>query len=235
MAAPFLWLGASPVLAYNLVLLAGFTLTAWASTLVVARWTGDWTIAILAGTFAGFNAHTISRLPHLQAQHGEFLPLSLLALDALLREPRVGHALEAGGLVRAAVADVGLPSRFYRLRVDRSGARSSTGLDRFDESGRDDRAGGSGGRSRAVAVSAAVLAGVPGAGAGSLAGGCRSSIPRRGPTTSPLPDVCTTGSGATGWHRSRRFFRDSRRWRWPASRSLPESRGVTNVPGCAWP
>ena len=97
MAAPFLWLGASPVLAYNLVLLAGFTLTAWASTLVVARWTGDWTIAILAGTFAGFNAHTISRLPHLQAQHGEFLPLSLLALDRLLREPRAGHALRLAG------------------------------------------------------------------------------------------------------------------------------------------
>src|SRR6185436_12288104 len=107
MAAPFLWLGASPVLAYNLVLLAGFTLTAWASTLVVARWTGDWTIAILAGTFAGFNAHTISRLPHLQAQHGEFLPLSLLALDVLLREPRVGHALKlAGWFVLQALTSV---------------------------------------------------------------------------------------------------------------------------------
>ena len=107
MAAPFLWLGASPVLAYNLVLLAGFALTAWASTLVVARWTGDWTIAILAGTFAGFNAHTISRVPHLQAQHGEFLALSLLALDVLLREPRVGHALKlAGWFVLQALTSV---------------------------------------------------------------------------------------------------------------------------------
>ena len=107
MAAPFLWLGASLVLAYNLVLLAGFTLTAWASALVVARWTGDWTIAILAGTFAGFNAHTISRIPHLQAQHGEFLPLSLLALDVVLREPRVGHALKlAGWFVLQALTSV---------------------------------------------------------------------------------------------------------------------------------
>jgi len=107
MAAPFLWLGASPVLAYNLVLLAGFALTAWASTLVVARWTGDWTVAILAGTFAGFNAHTISRIPHLQAQHGEFLPLSLFALDALLREPRAGRALKlAGWFVLQALTSV---------------------------------------------------------------------------------------------------------------------------------
>jgi hypothetical protein len=106
-AAPFLWLGASPVLAYNIVLLTGFTLTGWAATLVVARWTGDWAAATLAGIFAGFNAHTISRLPHLQAQHGEFLPLSLFALDVLLREPRVGHALKlAGWFVLQALTSV---------------------------------------------------------------------------------------------------------------------------------
>jgi hypothetical protein len=97
MAAPLLWLGASPVLAYNLVLLAGFVLTGWAFTLVVARWTGDWRAGVLSGILAAFNAHTISRIPHLQAQHGEFLPLALLALDQLLREPRAGHALRLAG------------------------------------------------------------------------------------------------------------------------------------------
>ena len=96
-AAPLLWLGASPVLAYNLVLLAGLALTAWAVTLVMARWTGDWTAGIIAGTLAGFNAHTMSRLPHLQAQHVEFLPFALVALDALFREPRLGHALRLAG------------------------------------------------------------------------------------------------------------------------------------------
>jgi hypothetical protein len=97
LAAPLLWLGASPVLAYNVVLLAGFVLTAWAVTVVIARWTGDWPAGIIAGTLAGFNAHTISRLPHLQAQHVEFLPFALVALDGLLREPRIGHALRLAG------------------------------------------------------------------------------------------------------------------------------------------
>ncbi len=97
MAAPLLWLGASPVLAYNLVLLAGFALTGWAVTLVMARWTGDWIAATLSGMLAGFNAHTIARLPHLQAQHVEFLPFALLALDALFREPRPSHALRLAG------------------------------------------------------------------------------------------------------------------------------------------
>ena len=88
MAAPLLWLGASPVLAYNLVLLAGFILTAWAMCLVVARWTDDWFAGAAAGMMFAFNAHTLTRLPHLQAQHAEFFPLSLLAFDALLVRPR---------------------------------------------------------------------------------------------------------------------------------------------------
>jgi hypothetical protein len=88
MAAPLLWLGASPVLAYNIVLIAGFTLSGWAMCLVVARWTEDWIAGVAAGLMLAFNAHTLTRLPHLQAQHTEFLPLALLAFDALLRRPR---------------------------------------------------------------------------------------------------------------------------------------------------
>jgi hypothetical protein len=88
MGAPLIWLGASPVLAYNLLLLAGLTLTGWATARVVTRWTGDWAGGLLAGIVLAFNAHTLSRLPHLQAQHVEFLPLALLSLDRLLRRPR---------------------------------------------------------------------------------------------------------------------------------------------------
>ena len=92
-AAPILWLGGSPVLAYNLVLLAGFALTGWTMSLVVTRWTGDWMAGLLSGILFAFNAHTLTRLPHMQAQHVEFLPLALLALDAVLRAPGVRHAL----------------------------------------------------------------------------------------------------------------------------------------------
>jgi hypothetical protein len=88
LAAPLFALGASPVLAYNIVLLAGFALTGWAVSVMVAAWTDDWLAATAAGLMVAFNAHTLSRLPHIQAQHVEFLPLALLALDALLRRPR---------------------------------------------------------------------------------------------------------------------------------------------------
>jgi hypothetical protein len=91
--APLFWLGASPVLVYNLLLLTGFVLTGWAGWYVVSKWTGDWWAGALSGSILAFNAHTMTRLPHLQAMHGEFLALALLALDDLLQAPRVRHAL----------------------------------------------------------------------------------------------------------------------------------------------
>jgi hypothetical protein len=94
LGAPLAWLGAPTLLVYNLVLLAGFTLTGWATCLVAARWTGSWAGGAAAGIVAAFNAHTLTRLPHLQALHVEFLPLALAALDAVLREPNARHALK---------------------------------------------------------------------------------------------------------------------------------------------
>ncbi len=94
LVAPLLWAGASPVLAHNVALLLGLALTGWVMSWVVARWTGSLPAGILAGALAAFNAHSLTRLSHLQAQHVEFLPLALLALDRLLSEPRARHALQ---------------------------------------------------------------------------------------------------------------------------------------------
>jgi PA14 domain len=93
MAEPLFALGASPVLVYNLLLIAGFALSGWAMCLVVRRWTRDWTAGIVAGAVFAFNAHLLTRLPHLQAQHVEFLPLSLLALDGVLTQPSTRGAV----------------------------------------------------------------------------------------------------------------------------------------------
>ncbi len=92
LAAPVRWLGGSPVLAYNLVLIGGFALTGWAMTLVVQQWTGSWVAGLMSGLLFGFNAHTLTRLPHIQAQHVYFLPLAMLALDAFLRRPDLRRA-----------------------------------------------------------------------------------------------------------------------------------------------
>jgi len=48
MGAPLLWLGASPVLVHNLLIILGLTLSAWAMYLVAARWTGSGSDGIVA-------------------------------------------------------------------------------------------------------------------------------------------------------------------------------------------
>jgi len=107
LAAPLLWFGASPVLAYNVILIGGFALTGLAMCWVVSRWTGDVVAGVAAGVIVAFNAHTITRLPHIQALHGEMLPLALLAFDGVLRTRRRSWAVWlALALVLQALASI---------------------------------------------------------------------------------------------------------------------------------
>ncbi len=88
MGAPLLWLGASPVLAHNLLIIAGLALSGWAMYLLMLRWTGSAWAGCVAGLTYAFNAHVLTRFAHLQAQHVEFFPLVLYAIDRVIVEPR---------------------------------------------------------------------------------------------------------------------------------------------------
>lgn len=92
MGAPLLWAGASPVLVYNLLVMAGLALSGWSMSLVVGRWTGSLAAGIVAGALYAFNAHALTRFPHLQAQHMELFPMALLALDRVLSRRRARDA-----------------------------------------------------------------------------------------------------------------------------------------------
>jgi len=96
MAAPLLWLGASPVLAYNIILMAGFALNGFVMAWIIRRWTERTDAALVGGMLFAYNAHILTRLPHMQALHVEFLPLGLYAWDQLLRTPRLKHAATLG-------------------------------------------------------------------------------------------------------------------------------------------
>ena len=98
MAAPLLWSGLSPVLVYNLLVIAGFALNGWVMTWVMRRWTGDVMASVTAGMLFAFNSNILTRIPHMQALHVEFLPLALFAWDLLLRDPRLRHAVSFGAL-----------------------------------------------------------------------------------------------------------------------------------------
>jgi hypothetical protein len=93
MGAPLQWLGASPVLVFNIVLIAGFALTAWAASTLVVSWTGDRASGLLAGSMFAFNTHTLTRLAHMQGIHAWGLPLALLAADRIITRALLRDAL----------------------------------------------------------------------------------------------------------------------------------------------
>ena len=97
MGAPLFWMGLSPVLVHNLLTLAGLALSGWAMYLLMARWTGSSWAGLVAGLIYGFNAHTLTRFAHLQAQHVEFFPLLLYAVDRLVTERTRAMAILTGG------------------------------------------------------------------------------------------------------------------------------------------
>jgi len=99
--APLLWLGASPVLVYNLLIMAGLALSGWAMYLLMARWTGSVAAGIVAGLLYAFNAHVLTRFVHLQAQHVEFFPLMLYALDRVIVDDSTALSARPSAWLRA--------------------------------------------------------------------------------------------------------------------------------------
>ena len=107
MAIPLRGLGASPVLTYNILLLLGLALTALSLYVLVMRWTGDHLAALLAGALLAYTAHTITRLPQLQAIHAYSLPMAVLAFDRLLSRGWTRDAVWLGVAVLMAALTSG--------------------------------------------------------------------------------------------------------------------------------
>src|SRR5262245_40037621 len=139
MGAPLAWTGASPVLVYNVLLITGFALTAFATFLLVERWTGSWTGGLLSGSAFAFNTHTLTRLAHVQGIHIYGLPLALLAADRLFRDGSmkaaaalaialVLAAYTSGYLIVFAVVMLGLVAIFYARHLVAEWRRIVPGL-----------------------------------------------------------------------------------------------------------
>jgi hypothetical protein len=103
--APLLWLGASPVLVYNLLLFAGLILTGWTTWFLVRDWTGSSGAGLVAGALATFNVHLLTRLPHLMAAHAWTLVVTLLLADRVRRNGRPRDIVLLGLAVAATAAN----------------------------------------------------------------------------------------------------------------------------------
>jgi hypothetical protein len=87
-AAPIEWLTGSPVVAYNLTLVASFALSAAAMFALAYRLTGSVAAAFIGGLAYGFAPYRISQLPHIQMEVLWYAPLALLGLHAYLATGR---------------------------------------------------------------------------------------------------------------------------------------------------
>ncbi len=105
--------GADPVLTYNISLLVGYVLSAWAMQWLAWRWTGHFGASLVPGSLFAFNAHSLVSMGHIQAIHAYGLPLLLVGLDGLCRPDgrRLWHGLLAG----AATAILALTSGYLAI------------------------------------------------------------------------------------------------------------------------
>ena len=107
LAAPIHWLGGSAVLAHNVLVLLGYTLTALAVYALVRTWTGDHRAGLLSGALFAFNTVLLTRVAHVQALHAYWLPLAFIAFHRLLMHRRTRHAAWLGLCVFGAALTSG--------------------------------------------------------------------------------------------------------------------------------
>jgi hypothetical protein len=88
-ATPLQWLGASPVFAYNLLLLLSFQLCAFCTYLLAWSLTRRTGPSIVAGCMYGYAVIRYPHLSHIQFQWTWWMPLALLGLHRWLTERRV--------------------------------------------------------------------------------------------------------------------------------------------------
>ena len=115
--APLAWLGGSPVLVHNLMVLLGLTLTALAGYALVFAWTHDRAAGLLAGSMLAFNTHTLTRLAHVQGLHLYGLALALLATDRLLTRSRWRDAWWLSGWMVAMAYTSGYLAVFATVMI----------------------------------------------------------------------------------------------------------------------
>jgi hypothetical protein len=99
--APFLWAGVPPAVVHNGLLLAALATSAWASAVLAHRLTGDRLAAVLAGVIVGFAPYRFAHIAHLELQWLLWMPLTLLALHALVERPRPAAGLALGACLAA--------------------------------------------------------------------------------------------------------------------------------------
>jgi hypothetical protein len=101
--APLRWLGAGPLLVYNIVFLSGFIVSGAGVALLVRSLTGDGAAGLVAGIVFALLPYRIDHYPHLQLQQTQFLPFAFWAFHRLLRTGRMRDGVLFGAFTAGQV------------------------------------------------------------------------------------------------------------------------------------
>jgi len=90
---PILWLGGTPALAFNVVLLFSFAASAFAMYLLARHLTGREWPALVAGIAYAFVPYRLAHIPQIQLESMEWLPLAFLSLHLFVERRRFRYAV----------------------------------------------------------------------------------------------------------------------------------------------
>lgn len=96
LAAPLHWLGAGPILVYNLVLLGALVASGLGTALLVLELTGQASAAIVAGIIFAFLPFRFDHYSHLQLQQTQWIPLTMWALHRMVNGGRLADGARLG-------------------------------------------------------------------------------------------------------------------------------------------
>jgi hypothetical protein len=102
-AAPLLWAGGSPVLAYNLLVLGSFVLSGVSASALGYRLSRSHGAAVLGGMLFAFAPYRFEHYFHLEILWAFWMPLALLALHRCVEQGRLRDGILIGALVAAQV------------------------------------------------------------------------------------------------------------------------------------
>ena len=96
MGAPLLAAGLHPVVAYNVLFLSGFLLSALTTYALIVSLTGSARAAFVGGLLYGFYPYRFEHYSHLELQMTYWMPLALLAIHRFGQSLRIRYAIALG-------------------------------------------------------------------------------------------------------------------------------------------
>ena len=99
--APLIWLGSDPILAHNLLLLAGYAISGVTMFLLTRRLTGHEGAALVGAAIFALYPYRIDQFAHVQLQLIMWWPLALLLFHDLVRMPTWRRAVALGATAAA--------------------------------------------------------------------------------------------------------------------------------------